>query len=300
MPSWGQLLLELSPKIDNNGQTINGLDYDQLRHKYIKELFELTNRNVICYYSGWLTPGKQDNLDINDRDMTGFMNCIQGLDCSLGLDLILHTPGGYPTATEGLVKYLRSKFENIRAIIPQMSMSAGTMLACSADEILMGKHSCLGPIDPQYGSVPAYNIKKEFEKAKEDLIKNPNAAPYWQLMLGKYPPAFYNTVNDAIQLSSQLTTEWLTSYMLSNKPKKKVIASKIVSKLNANNKSHSRHFNAEFCKSLGMNVNMLEENQALQEAVLSVHHSFIITLDQTRASKIIENQNETRYIVNCR
>jgi len=41
-------------------------------------------------------------------------------------------------------------------------MSAGTMLSCASKEIVMGKHSCLGPIDPQYGGVPAYNILSEF------------------------------------------------------------------------------------------------------------------------------------------
>ena len=104
------------------------------------------------------------------------MNALKGLDATKGLDLILHTPGGNPTATEGIVKYLHSKFGNdIRVIVPQMAMSAGTMLACSANTIIMGKHSCLGPIDPQYGGVPAYNIVNEFKEAKSDLDQNPQA-----------------------------------------------------------------------------------------------------------------------------
>ena len=104
------------------------------------------------------------------------MNSIKGLDVNKGLDLILHTPGGNPTATEGIVKYLHSRFgDDIRVIVPQMAMSAGTMLACAAREIVMGKHSCLGPIDPQYGGVPAYNIVTEFRQAKDDLDNNADA-----------------------------------------------------------------------------------------------------------------------------
>ena len=62
--------------------------------------------------------------------MTGFMNALKGMDCSKGLDLILHTPGGSPAAAEAIVSYLRSKFHNdIRVIVPQISMSAGTMIA---------------------------------------------------------------------------------------------------------------------------------------------------------------------------
>lgn len=299
MPAWGELLIELQPHTNSEGENIPALTLDELRTKYIQKLYEKTGRNVIAYYSGWLKPGRTQNIDINDSDITGFMNAIKDLDCGQGLDLILHTPGGNPTATEGIVKYLHSKFEdNIRIIVPQMAMSAGTMLACSAKTIIMGKHSCLGPIDPQYGGVPAYNIVNEFREAKADLDNNPQAKTYWELQLKKYPAAFFYTVMDAINLSSALATEWLTNYMFSNEPahnvKKKV--ARIVKKLNANNKSHSRHFTYDFCQTLGLNVESLEEDQEFQELVLSVHHSFIITIDATATTKIIENQNGIRYI----
>lgn len=220
--------------------------------------------------------------------------------CDKGLDLILHTPGGNPTATEGIVKYLHSKFgNNIRVIVPQMAMSAGTMLACASNEIIMGKHSCLGPIDPQYGGIPAYNIITEFREAKADLDNNPTSKTYWEMQLKKYPAAFFYTVMDSIRLSSVLVTEWLTNYMSAdetNGAEKRKKVSKIVNKLNANNKSHSRHFTVNFCKELGLNVTALEDDQSLQEAVLSVHHAFIITIDATPASKLIENHLGTRYI----
>ena len=299
MPSWGELLDELQPHKNENGEETPGLTVDELREKYIKLLSQQTGRNVIAYYSGWLKPGKTQNIDINDSDITGVMNSIKGLDCSKGLDLILHTPGGNPTATEGIVKYLHSKFNNIRVIIPQMAMSAGTMLACSASEIVMGKHSCLGPIDPQYGGIPAYNIITEFREAKTDLDNNAASKSYWDMQLKKYPAAFFYTVLDSIRLSSVLATEWLTNYMFAdeeNGTAKKKKITKIVAKLNANNKSHSRHFTFDFCKDLGLKVTALEDDQNLQEAVLSVHHSFIITMDATAATKLIENQNGSRYI----
>ena len=65
------------------------------------------------------------------------------------LDLILHSPGGSPEAAEAVVSYLRSCFSHVRVIVPQLAMSAATMIACSADEVILGKHSFLGPIDPQ-------------------------------------------------------------------------------------------------------------------------------------------------------
>lgn len=298
MPSWGDLLIELQPHVDQNGREVAALNYDQLRSKYIKKLHERTGRNVIAYYSGWLK-GRSQNIDLNDSDLTGFMNAICGMDCTKGLDLILHTPGGNPTATEGIVKYLHKKFENdIRVIVPQMAMSAGTMLACAAKEIVMGCHSCLGPIDPQYGGIPAYNIIQEFQDAKSDLESNPQSRDYWKLQLDKYPPAFYYAVTDAINLSSTLAGEWLRSFMFANFDRKEATkkSNRILRILNSNNKSHSRHFSCDDCRKMGLNVKFLEDDQELQDLVLSIHHTFVITIDGTSVSKIIENHLDSRYI----
>lgn len=301
MPSWGDLLNELNePRFDTAGNPLPALTIDGLRQKYIQEMTIKTGRNVVAYYSGWLKPGRNLNTDINDSDMTGFMQAIHGMDCSKGLDLILHTPGGNPTATEGIVKYLHNKFDDVRVIVPQMAMSAGTMLACSANQLVLGKHSCLGPFDPQFGGVPAYNIMQEFREAKSNLDANPQSKTYWEMQLSRYPAAFFYTVVDAIELSENLVTEWLEKYMFASdntKGKKKKIQ-QIVSQLNANNKSHSRHFDIEFCKKLGLPVVELEGQQDLQEAVLSVHHAFVITIDQSSVSKIIQSSTGAVYLTN--
>lgn len=298
MPTWGELLNEIQPKTGSDGKVIPGADLNQLRNKYLLKLSELTGRNVIAYYSGWLKPGRKHNVDINDSDITGFMNALKGMDCSKGLDLILHTPGGIPTATEGIVRYLRTKFSDIRIIVPHMAMSAGTMLACAGNSIIMGSHSCLGPVDPQFIGVPAYNIVEQFSRAKEDLEKNPDSKEYWRIQLEKYPPAFLYSLIDAIHLSGSLTEEWLIQYMFSTLPEEdaKNKAQNIVKRLNSNNKSHAKHFMRSDCEEMGLIVEPLEKNQELQEAVLSVHHAFVINFDLSNATKIIENQMGACYI----
>jgi ClpP class serine protease len=232
MPSWNEILLELqrNHKMNPNGQV--GPNFDLVLSKYISEFSNYRQRNVIVYYSDFLNPVKGPNIDINDSDMTGFMNAVNGLDKSKGLDLILHTPGGNPLATEGIVNYLRKLFDkNIEVFVPQMAMSAGTMLACSCRAIWMGKQSSLGPIDPQFNGIPAFNIKKEFEDAKKELVSSPESFRNWQILLGKYPPAFYYTVSDQINLSSKLVNDWLTTCMFSKSQKAKEKAEKIVNKL---------------------------------------------------------------------
>lgn len=269
--------------------------FDYVRRKYLKKLSDYTGRNVICYYSAWLNKRGANNLDINDSDMNGFMNAIKDMDCSKGLDLILHTPGGDPAASEAIVNYLRAKFNNdIRVIVPQLAMSAGTMIACSAKEIIMGKQSSLGPIDPQFNGIPAYNIKSEFEEAQKDLLANPGNVQYWKIKLQQYPAAFMKTAIDAINLSGQLVEEWLGSCMFdkNNSDDQKIIK-RIVNGLNEhdNSKNHGRHLSIQFCKNLGLKIVPLEDDSQLQDLVLSVHHAYMITLDGSSAVKIIENQN---------
>lgn len=283
MAGWDDILKELN-------ETMSQCDY--IRRKYLKKLSECTGRNVIAYYSAFLSKPNASNTDINDLDMTGFMNALKGMDCSKGLDLLLHTPGGSPAAAEAIINYLRSKFNNdIRVIVPQIAMSAGTMMACAAKTIVMGKQSSLGPVDPQFNGIPAYNIQMEFEEAKNDLAANPQNAQYWAIKLQQYPAAFLKTAIDAIQLSGTLLREWLITCMFTEQEIDKV--ENIVSKLNEHDdsKTHGRHFNIEFCKNIGLKIETLEDDDQLQDAVLSVHHAYMLTLGGTDATKIIEGSN---------
>ncbi len=292
MGDWSEILKEAK-------ETPSQFDY--IRNKYLKNLAENTGRNVIAYYSSWLNKAGAGNLDISDNDMEGFMNCLHGMDCSKGLDLVLHTPGGSPSAAEGIVNYLRAKFgKDIRVIVPHMAMSAGTMIACSAKEIIMGKQSNLGPIDPQFNGIPAYNIKEEFEEAKRDLAQNPGNAHYWAIKLRQYPAAFMKTAIDAIDLSGKLVEEWLGTCMFDkNKPEDAQEVRAITKRLNEhdNSKNHGRHLNIDFCKGIGLHVKAMEDDPQLQDAILSVHHAFMITLDATPAVKIIESQEKKTFVL---
>ena len=270
--------------------------FDVVRKKYIKKLSDLTGRNTIVYYSGWLQHPDGDS-SIDDSDMEGFMNAVNELDCTKGLDLVLHTPGGSPTAAEAIVNYLKDKFQkDIRVIVPQLSMSAGTMIACSAKEIVMGRQSSLGPIDPQFNGIPAYNIISEFNAAKKDLAEDPTTANYWAIILQQYPAAFLKTCYDAISLSSTLAEEWLKDNMLKNNQS---AVNGIVEFLNSRdtNHDHGRHFNYKKCCDIGLNISLLEADQEFQDAVLALHHSLMITFQGTNAVKIIENQNGNAYII---
>lgn len=226
------------------------------------------------------------------------MECIHGLSGS-NLDLILHSPGGSVTATESLVLYLRSKFEKIRVIIPHAAMSAATMFTCAADEILMGKHSFIGPIDPQFNlntklgpmSVPGQAILDQFKMAKEESLSDPKNLGVWLPIIEQYGPGLIIQVQNAQQLSKSLAAEWLEKYMFSDDADKKEKAQSISEILSdqANFKSHGRFINRDKAESYGLKIRYLEDDQVLQDNVLSVFHATTQTFDGTPAVKLIEN-----------
>jgi hypothetical protein len=269
-----------------------GATQDIVRRTYLAELSRVTGRNVIIYYSGWLQKPRTPGTQVNDADKNGFMTVVHGLDRAKGLDLVLHTPGGDTAATESLVDYLRAMFgTDIRAIVPQLAMSAGTMIACASKEIIMGKHSSLGPIDPQLRGMPAHGIVEEFNRAHAEIKKDPTKAYVWQPILQKYTPALIGECEKAIQWSNEMTKEWLVTGMFSGEDEAASKADTVIAELadHALTKSHARHLSPRRCQDIGLHVKLLEDDQRLQESVLSVHHACVLTLSGTNAFKIIEN-----------
>ncbi len=232
------------------------------------------------------------------------MATIHDLDRSKGLDLILHTPGGDIAATESIVDYLRKMFDgNIRAIVPHIAMSAGTMLACACTQIVMGKHSNLGPIDPQIGGIPANGVLKEFQQAKREVKADPALADVWAMILRRYHPTFLGECAKAVAWSQRIVSEWLETGMFKGESKAKAKSAKIAKKLFSfgDRAAHARHINLETCQKMGLKVLALEdEPNDLQDRVLTVHHAFMHTLANTNAVKIVENHIGRAMVLNAR
>ena len=289
MPNWSEVLNEIR---NVDAKLISQSAPDQVRRKYLKNLFEKTGRNTVAYYSCWLSKPNIEGIHINDEDKNGFMMAVHELDRSVGLDLILHTPGGELHATESIIHYLHQMFgDDIRVIVPQIAMSGGTLIACSSEQILMGAHSNLGPIDPQLQGVPAYGVIEEFRTAAAEIKEDPSKVHVWNPILSKYHPTFLSQCQNAIEHSSEVAQSYLEKVMFKGIPDRMKIAKKIVKGLTdySGNKSHARHIHIDECKALGLKVLELESDQELQELVLTVHHAFIHTLMNTPSVKITEN-----------
>jgi ATP-dependent protease ClpP protease subunit len=295
MPNWKEVLLEIQ-EVHKNSPGVNPLD--TVRRKYLAAIQSHTGRNVIAYYSGWLQKPGYPDTSVNDKDKNAFMVNIHRMDRKNGLDLILHTPGGDLAATESIVDYLRAMFgDNIRAIIPQISMSAGTMIALSCKEIMMGKQSNLGPIDPQMGGVACQAVLDEFKQALQDVKTNPSSAALWQAIIGKYHPTFLIACKQAIDWSKKMAEQWLKANMLKGKP---ALVAKVLKEFgdHSRSKSHARHISNEKCKLAGLKIVSMEDDHDLQDLVLTVHHAFMHTFANSGTLKIIENHLGVAYMEN--
>jgi hypothetical protein len=314
MGTWGTILEELRESTaKNNGRP----DFDSVRLKYISAIRALREppRAVIVYASGWLrTPDASIQVSVEGTDVHALMETCHDVD-ERELDLIIHSPGGSGQTAEQMVDYLRTQFDYIRAFVPLQAKSAATMIALGCDEIVMGKHSELGPIDPQIlipvpegqRFAPAHAIMRDFERAKEEIGQNVNALPAWTPILRSYAGGLLEFCSQQILLSQEVVARWLEEYMLSHddagipperrKQRAKEIAEYFGSDASYDRfRTHGRAIRIEELQGIeGLRITALEEDDPLQDAVLSLYH----TLDHTfggAAIKIVENHNGARYV----
>lgn len=315
MPTWGELLkerAEIQRKLEIAAQVTPPepgapSPFDILRRKYLRRLHEYTGRAVIVYASAFLEEkdGVSANaLSIGLGDQMGFMEAVSNIE-ERELDLILHSPGGSAEAAEAIINYLRTRFDHIRVVVPVAAMSAATMMALAADEIVMGDHSQLGPIDPQFTihtpegprSAPGQAIIDQFTLAKAECADPSNIAAWLPIIRG-YGPGLLAQCQHQRQLAEEFASRNLQQFMFRDDPdgdRKAVEAARWFADF-AEFRSHGRRVSREDALGQGLKVTPLEEDDDLQDRVLSVSHAFNHTLAGTAAAKIIENHHGRAWI----
>lgn len=297
MPTWGGILNELNRPTNPAGI----LDFDGVRRKYLRQLNELTGRGVILYATAWFEsrPISPSRLQIGLPDMQGLMEAVSNIR-ERELDIILHSSGGSAEAAESMVEYIRERFDHVRVFVPIAAMSAATMIALSANELVMGQHSQLGPIDPQFiistpegeRSAPAKAILKQFEQAKSECTNPANVAA-WIPILRTYGPGLLTQCEQSQKLASDMVAGWMQRYMFSGEedaPKKSTEIAEWFADYDSF-RSHGRRIGRAQARERGVKVMDLEDDDELQDTVLSVHHATMHTFSRTPAYKIIENHH---------
>lgn len=107
-------------------------------------------------------------IDIHDSEE--IIRAIKLTDESIPIDIILHTPGGLVLASEQVAHALLNHPAKVTVFIPHYAMSGGTLIALSADEIVMDDNAVIGPVDPQVGNFPASSIIQAVESKPVERV----------------------------------------------------------------------------------------------------------------------------------
>ena len=295
MPSWSGILEELS-----EGSLDDFRTFERVRRDYLFKLSEFTGRDTILYATSWLQ--RQDvspeMISIVDEDIQALMEVTEHLRRS-SVDLILHSPGGSPEAAEAIVGFLRSRFRDVRVIVPNLAMSAATMIACSGNRIVMGKHSFLGPTDPQIlmqtpvgmRMVAAQAVLAQFKKVKSELT-NREDRHVWGHLISQYGPDLIVKCENAMNLSRKLVRIWLHNFMFESQPDRIELSEKISKWLADHSKfmSNSRHLPRDQLVQKGLVIDNLEDCHELQDLSLSVFHATTHLFIRFKVGKVVENQ----------
>ena len=308
MPSWNDLLTELNGILP----PARPAWFNQKIADALTATARLRgDRNVIFYASSFLQrpQAHPHYTQLTTEELNGLMSVIYGMSWDQHLTLLLHTPGGQTNAAESFVAYLQSKFDDIEVIVPTLAMSAGTMISLSANRIIMGRQSQLGPIDPQIPLpsqgrfVSARAIVEQFEAAKKDIVPpdgDLQRAHAWAPVLQSLGPGLLQEAENALSYGESMVGRWLEERMFADEDGERVRATEAAKHFNdaSTHKSHGRRIDRAEARDHGLVVEDLEDDQDLQESVLTAYHLVTLLFEQSPAAKILWTNHGRAWVKN--
>ena len=262
----------ISP-IDNSNKDLIRQAHDNLE--------KILDADVFVYYGGLIDGGERtvrkiiEDLakDTNKKDK---------------LYVVLTTGGGSINPVKRIVNIFRNYYSEIHYIIPDYAYSAGTIMCCSGDSILMSYYSVLGPIDPQVkNSDGKFVAALGYLDKINDLIAKAQNNTLTQaefLILKDFDLAELRAYEQARDLAIDLLVDWLSIYKFKDwtvhadgtavtLDQKKERAKAIATDLSDNKKwkSHGRPINRDELQSIGLKIDQIESIPNLYDSVMVYH-----------------------------
>jgi hypothetical protein len=136
------------------------------------------------------------------------------------LDVYIETPGGSGEAAEEIVRFFRSKFEEVHFIVAGEAKSAGTILVLSGDEIYMTDTGSLSPIDAQVligrSVASAHDYMQWVNDTRKGAESSGHLNPFDAIMVAQITPGELGHVDNALKFAEDLVQEWLQKYKFKN------------------------------------------------------------------------------------
>jgi ClpP class serine protease len=135
---------------------------EQLERKRRARIIALVHREETWDYR---------SIDIEDSE--DILAAIRDTPANRPIEIVLHTPGGMALASLQIARALKAHAGRKTVFVPHWAMSGGTLIALAADEVVMGEHAVLGPVDPQLPfGIAAVSMLKPLAVKSADAVSD--------------------------------------------------------------------------------------------------------------------------------
>lgn len=159
------------------------------RSQQIKHLEEIRGNRVVAYVTGDRSPA---SANIGDDAVRPIFDQLRTIGKVERLDLLIYSRGGALEVPWRIASALRQYAQRWSILVPFRANSAATLLALGADEIILGRHGELGPIDP------ILNIQRMFSAPGQ-----PNGTPMQDTVNVEDVMAYLRFVREQVGLTDQ-------------------------------------------------------------------------------------------------
>ena len=281
----------ISP-IDNSNKDLIKQAHDNLE--------KILDADVFAYYGGLIDGGERTVRKIIE-DLAKDPNKKEKLY------VVLTTGGGSINPVKRIVNIFRNYYSEIHYIIPDYAYSAGTIMCCSGDSILMSYYSVLGPIDPQVkNSDGKFVAALGYLDKINDLIAKAQNNTLTQaefLILKDFDLAELRAYEQARDLAIDLLVDWLSIYKFKDwtvhadgttvtLDQKKDRAKAIATDLSDNKKwkSHGRPINRDELQSIGLKIDQIESIPNLYDSVMVYHDIMLDYINKYNIQHFIQTR----------
>lgn len=242
----------------------------------LRLLSEKRNSTAMLFY----TSG-----DIDYYTASSFLRILRNEPSIKNLDLMIDSGGGELTMAVKIVNICKNYSNKFTVIVPFFAKSAATMIALSADDLILGKAGELGPIDPQVKHpaldmfFPASSIKNalEFIESSSD--------PYIKMtMADKLDPFLIGAYNRTIDEAKQYLMEVPSIKNSENKDE-------IIETFTKKYADHGFPITQKICRNLKFDFSFEFNNDEIENMIYDIHDLALDFMEKNNIETLILTPN---------
>ena len=263
---------------------------------------------IITYFSSiQCIPG---NYISDVRDTTPLEEILSVVSSnSKKISLMISGLGGETDAATKFIRMIKKESpEGFIAIVPNIAASAATLISLGANQIFMGIHSELGPVDPQ---IPQITVNRGnlipanlYLNTYEEVANKANFTSKEHVLIPEEKEIYHKKLNDADMLLLKSSVDSMTEERNnlkiflregSMKGKSESEIDSTAEKLIGGHvyKTHSALIMYEDAVSLGLNVKLLERSNALWKLVKEYYLRAEAEMRISNLSKLFESSEDS-------